>query len=111
VDVTTTEYPLQIKGHTIEDLQLKIRHRDETITKLIDESIANRDLIRDMNKRVVYLTTLLLSINESQTTKTQWEELLMVLKLTVPDRHELNSKLNDKSPQEILMFLDEEDLK
>jgi hypothetical protein len=94
-----------------DDPQKQIERRDKFIETLVDEIKDNQELILAMNKRVVYLTTLLLAINESETAKDMWEELRMVLALTVPDRLELNTKLKYAEPKEVLKFIDDEDLK
>jgi hypothetical protein len=71
----------------------------------------NQETMIKLHERVVYLTTLLIAINESETTKSQWDELLMVLQLTVPDRHEINRKLKYADANQVLSFLSDEDLK
>lgn len=99
------------KPDTIEDLKQKLERRDKFIEQLTSEVKDNQDLILAMNKRVVYLTTLLLAIKESETSKSQFEELLMVLAMTVPDRLELNTRLKYAEPTAVLKFLNDEDLK
>lgn len=105
------ELPTSLLEGSIEDMQIKLDRRDAYIETLTKEAKDNNDLLVKMNTRVVYLTTLLLSINESETTKAQWEELLMVLAMTVPDRKELNDRLKFADPVAVLKYLDDQDLK
>lgn len=106
-----TELPKVPEEGSVEDLKIKLDRREKFIDQLVSETKDNQELILAMNKRVVYLTTLLLSIKESETAKDMWEELRMVLALTVPDRLELNTKLKYAEPKEVLKFLNDEDLK
>ena len=105
------ELPTSLVEGSVEDLKIKLERRDAYIESLTKEANDNNDLLVKMNTRVVYLTTLLLSINENETTKAQWEELLMVLAMTVPDRKELNDRLKFADPVAVLKYLDDQDLK
>lgn len=94
-----------------QELERKLKLMNEWSDRQLANDRKNQETMIKLHERVVYLTTLIVSINESETAKAQWEELLMVLQLTVPDRLELNKRLKYADANQVLTFLNDEDLK
>ena len=95
----------------VEKLLDQIARRDKLIAEQIKQMNDDRNLMNQITPRLAYLTTLLIAINDNETTKAQFEELLMTLALTVPDRQELVKKMHHVSPKYLLTFLEDSDLK
>ena len=95
----------------IDELKAQITKRDNLIAEQIKQMNADRELMNQVTPRLAYLTTLLIAINDNETTKAQFEELLMTLALTVPDRKDLVQRMHHVSARTLLTFLDDTDLK
>ena len=95
----------------VEKLLDMVARRDKLIDQQVEQIRRERETMAKVVPRLAYLTTLLIAINESETTKAQFEELLMTLALTVPDRLELTNKMKNVAADYLLPFLEDKDLK
>jgi hypothetical protein len=92
-------------------LKQMIMRRDAERELLYSEQAELRESLGKAKDKVAYLVVLLSAIDDNDTTKAQWEELLMLLALTTPDRLELVNNIKNLSMTNLLTYIDDHDLK
>jgi hypothetical protein len=92
-------------------LKQMVMRRDVERENLYSENSDLRESLEKAKDKVAYLVVLLSAIDDNDTTKAQWEELLMLLALTTPDRLELVNEIKKLSINNLLTYIDDNDLK
>lgn len=96
---------------TVESMKADRDYYKDMADEYVKMSKKQDQLMAEMKHRVLYLTVLFAAIEESPIANGLWEDLLLTLKLTCPDRDELMAKLRFMPPEEVIAILSPDELK